>query len=133
MGNMGPFSHFSPQSAKKGARNLLFNKPFGPWRPMTLKMRFWAQKCGLGGPKSILGPKMRFRGPKSLFGVRFAPWHKRLIKQMVSGPLLHTFGPEMQNRSFLHFRVTKCKKLVIYHFWSQKCSNELISGLWLPK
>ena len=60
---MGPFSHFGPQSAKKGARNLLFNKPFGPGRKMTAKMRFWAQKCDFGGSNAILGPKW----PKSAF------------------------------------------------------------------
>ena len=62
-GKMGPFLHFGSQSAKKGARNRLFNKPFGPGRQMKPKMRFWAQKCDFGGQNGILGPK----SPKSAF------------------------------------------------------------------
>ena len=58
-----PFSHFGPQSAKKGARNHSFHKPFGPGRKMGAKMRFWAQKCVFGCQNAILSPK----GPKSAF------------------------------------------------------------------
>ena len=63
MGKMVPLTHFGPQSAKKGARNRLFNKPFGPGRLMSPKMRFWAQKCDFGGQNGILDPK----SPKSAF------------------------------------------------------------------
>ena len=63
MGKMGPFPHFGPQSVKKGARNHLFNKPFGPGRKMGAKMRFWVQKCVFGGQNAILSPK----SPKSAF------------------------------------------------------------------
>ena len=63
MGKIGPLSHLGSQSAKKGDRNLLFNKPFGPGRKMSDKMRLWAQKCDFGGQNGILGPKW----PKSAF------------------------------------------------------------------
>ena len=69
---MGPFLHFGSQSAEKGARNRLFNKPFGPGRQMKPKMRFWAQKCDFGGQNGILGaksPKSAFLDPKITFWV----------------------------------------------------------------
>ena len=54
-------------------------------------MRFWAQN----------GPKVRFGSPKSLFGVHFAPWLKRLMKQRVSWLLFYTFGAKIQK--WTHF------------------------------
>ena len=102
MSKMGPFSHFGPQSAKKGARNRLFNRPFGPGRQMTPKMRFWAENAILEAKMGFWvqnGPKVRFGNPKSLFGVHFAPWLKRLMKQRVSWLLFRTFGAKMQKWS----------------------------------
>ena len=54
-------------------------------------MGFWAQN----------GPKVRFGSPKSLFGVHFAPWLKRLMKQTVSELLFRTFGAK--NKKWGHF------------------------------
>ena len=104
MGKINSFSHFAPQSAKKGARNRLFNKPFGPGRQMKPKMRTGSKnaildaKMGFWSPKV---PKVRFWTPKSLFGIHFAPWLKRLMKQRVSWLLFRTFGAKMQKWS--HF------------------------------
>ena len=82
MGKIAPFSHSGPQSAKKGARNRLFNKPFGPGRQMTPKMRFWAQKLDIGRQNGILGPKSPINAmldPEITFWDRF-----RSLAQKVS-------------------------------------------------
>ena len=47
------------------------------------------------------GPEVRFGSPKSLFGVHFAPWLKRLMKQTVSELLFRTFGAK--NKKWGHF------------------------------
>ena len=58
---------------------------------LEAKMGFWAQN----------GPKVRFGTPKSLLGVHFASWLKRLVKQRVSWLLFRTFGAKIQK--WAHF------------------------------
>ena len=76
MSKIGPFPRFGSQSAKKGARNPLFNKPCGPGRKMGANMGFWVQKCVSGGQNAISspkGPKSAFLEPKTTFWGPFRP------------------------------------------------------------
>ena len=114
MGKMGPFSHFGPQSAKKGAGNPLFHKPFGPGRKMSAKMRFWAPKGDFGGQNGILGPKW----PKNAFWESkitfWGPFRSLAQKAYETkgfvAPFSHSWSQNPKMDSFFHFWATKCKK-----------------------
>ena len=137
MSKMEPFSLFGPQSSKKGARNHLFHKPFGPGRKMGAKMRFWVQKSDFGGQNAILSsksPKNAFLDPKITFWGRLRALAQKAYETNGFGaPFSPFWSKNGENGSFFHFWAPKRKNKLFFHFWSQKCKNELIFGFWLPK
>ena len=122
---MVPFLHFGSQSAKKGARNRLFNKPFGPGRQMKPKMRFWAPKYDFGRQNWILGPKSpksAFLDPKITFWGPFRSLAQKAYETKgFVAPFSHFWGQNAKMESFFHFWAPQWKKGVILHFWSHKC------------
>ena len=113
MGKMGQFPHFGPQSAKKGARNHLFNKPFGPGRKMRAEMRFWAQKCDFGGQNAILGPKrpkMRFGLQNHFLGYMSCPGSKGLLNKGFRGSFFALLEPKCKSELNFAFLGNKVQK-----------------------
>ena len=133
MGKMGPFSRFGPQSAKKGARNPLFHKPFGPGRKMGAKMRFWVQKCVFGGQNAILSPKSAksaFLEPKITFWGPFRSLAQKAYETKgFVAPFSHFWSQNPKMDSFFHFWATKCKKWVISTFGAKSAKMTSFSVL----
>ena len=131
IGKMGPFSHFGPQSAKKGARNPLFNKPFGPGRKMSAEMRFWAQKCDFGGHNWIWSPKW----PKSAFWESkitfWGPFRSLAQKAYETkgfvAPFSHFWNPNPKMSSFSTFGQQNAKKGSFCTFWAKSAKMSSFS------
>ena len=113
MSKMGQFPRFGSQSAKKGARNPLFNKLFGPGRKMGARMQFSAAKLVFGRQKVISGPKspkIPFLDPKITSWDRFRALAQKAYESNGFGaPFSHFWSQKAKIGSFFHFWAKNAK------------------------